>query len=79
MDSIMRRCRNCGRYTMRKDRCPYCGGELEVPHPPKFSPEDKYGRYRLLMKIMSGRVRLSQDVVDAILRKTQEVTGSGSG
>ncbi|MCG2870310.1 MAG: RNA-protein complex protein Nop10 [Vulcanisaeta sp.] len=79
MDSIMRRCRNCGRYTMRKDRCPYCGGELEVPHPPKFSPEDKYGRYRLLMKIMSGRVRLSQDVVNAILRKTQEVTGSGGG
>lgn len=79
MDSIMRRCKNCGRYTMRKDRCPYCGGELEVPHPPKFSPEDKYGRYRLLMKIMSGRVRLSQDVVNAILRKTQEVTGSGGG
>jgi H/ACA ribonucleoprotein complex subunit 3 len=79
MDSIMRRCRNCGRYTMRKDRCPYCGGELEVPHPPKFSPEDKYGRYRLLMKIISGRVRLSQDVVNAILRKTQEVTGSGGG
>jgi H/ACA ribonucleoprotein complex subunit 3 len=79
MDSIMRRCKNCGRYTMRKDRCPYCGGELEVPHPPKFSPEDKYGRYRLLMKIMSGRVRLSQDVVNAILRKAQEVTGSGGG
>jgi H/ACA ribonucleoprotein complex subunit 3 len=79
MDSIMRRCRNCGRYTMRKDRCPYCGGELEVPHPPKFSPEDKYGRYRLLMKIMSGRIRLSQDVVNAILRKTQEAAGSGGG
>ncbi len=67
MDSIMRRCRKCGRYTMRKDKCPYCGGELEVPHPPKYSPDDKYGRYRLIMKIMSGKIRLNQDIINAII------------
>ncbi|BDR93491.1 RNA-protein complex protein Nop10 [Vulcanisaeta souniana] len=67
MDSILRRCRNCGRYTMRKDKCPYCGGELEVPHPPKYSPEDRYGRQRLLMKVMSGRIKLSRDIMDALI------------
>ncbi|MGC9152927.1 MAG: RNA-protein complex protein Nop10 [Vulcanisaeta sp.] len=72
MDSILRRCKKCGRYTMRKDRCPYCGGELEVPHPPKFSPEDKYGRYRLLMKIMSGEIKLNQDTVKTILTKLSQ-------
>ncbi len=72
MDSILRRCKKCGRYTMRKDRCPYCGGELEVPHPPKFSPEDKYGRYRLLMKIMSGEIKLNQDAVKTILTKLSQ-------
>ena len=65
MDSILRRCKKCGRYTMRKDRCPYCGGELEVPHPPKFSPEDKYGRDRVLMK-------LNQDAVKTILTKLSQ-------
>ncbi|MGC8543127.1 MAG: RNA-protein complex protein Nop10 [Vulcanisaeta sp.] len=72
MDSILRRCKKCGRYTVRKDRCPYCGGELEVPHPPKFSPEDKYGRYRLLMKIMSGEIKLNQDTVKTILTKLSQ-------
>ncbi|GAB6946270.1 RNA-protein complex protein Nop10 [Vulcanisaeta sp. JCM 16161] len=67
MDSILRRCKNCGRYTLRKDRCPYCGGELEVPHPPKYSPDDKYGRYRLIMKIMSGKIRLSPEVMNMII------------
>ena len=67
MDSILRRCRNCGRYTLRKDKCPYCGGELEIPHPPRFSPEDKYGKYRLLMKIMSGRIKLNQSVMNSVI------------
>ena len=69
MDSILRRCKSCGRYTLRKDRCPYCGGELEVPHPPKYSPDDKYGRYRLMMKIMSGKIRLNPDVLNTILSR----------
>jgi len=79
MDSILRRCKNCGRYTMGKDRCPYCGGELEIPHPPKFSPDDKYGRDRLLMKIMSGEIRLSQDIINAILVSHKQNSSQGSG
>jgi len=46
----MRKCVNCGRYTLRQDRCPVCGSEVRVPHPPRFSPEDRYVRYRLAMK-----------------------------
>jgi len=42
IQAILRRCKKCGRYTLRKDRCPYCGGEVENPHPPKYSPDDNY-------------------------------------
>lgn len=45
----MKRCKSCGEYTL-KSTCPYCGGELEVVYPPKFSPEDKYGKYRRILK-----------------------------
>ncbi len=66
VSSILRRCRDCGRYTLRKDKCPYCGGELRVPHPPRFSPEDKYRRYKLFMDIISGRVQVSRETLDKI-------------
>ena len=46
----LRKCAKCGEYTLRQDKCPYCGGPLRCPHPPKFSPEDKYGRYRRMLK-----------------------------
>jgi len=41
----LKKCTRCGSYTM-KERCPRCGGETRTAHPPKFSPEDKYGEYR---------------------------------
>ncbi|MDT7879090.1 MAG: nucleolar RNA-binding Nop10p family protein [Candidatus Caldarchaeales archaeon] len=31
----LRRCSRCWRYTLRTDRCPVCGGELVIPHPPR--------------------------------------------
>ncbi len=60
MKWILRKCRRCGRYTLRHDRCPYCGGELIVPHPPRFSPEDKYVAYRIEMKIRMGVLKLDE-------------------
>ncbi len=42
----MRRCTGCGRYTL-KNSCPECGTETRSVHPAKFSPDDKYMRYRL--------------------------------
>ncbi|MCE4612597.1 MAG: RNA-protein complex protein Nop10 [Desulfurococcales archaeon] len=53
MKWLLRKCINCGMYTLHRDRCPYCGGYLRVPHPPRFSPEDKYLRYRYMMKKLS--------------------------
>ena len=47
---LMRKCVRCGAYTLRQDSCPYCGGPLRIPHPPKFSPEDRYGEYRRKLK-----------------------------
>ena len=47
---LMRKCVNCGRYTLKQDKCPVCGSEVRVPHPPRFSPQDKYVLYRLKAK-----------------------------
>lgn len=41
----MRKCGNCGKYTL-KEFCPYCNSKTYMPIPPKFSPEDHYGKYR---------------------------------
>jgi len=54
---LLRRCRKCGRYTLRRDKCPICGGPLYVPHPPRFSPEDKYVAYRYEAKKKAGIIR----------------------
>ncbi|HSQ53446.1 MAG TPA: RNA-protein complex protein Nop10 [Acidobacteriota bacterium] len=47
---LLRKCVKCGEYTLKHDRCPVCGGDLHVPHPAKFSPEDKYAKYRRAMR-----------------------------
>ncbi|MBS7648214.1 MAG: RNA-protein complex protein Nop10 [Candidatus Bathyarchaeia archaeon] len=46
MVGLLRKCVKCGRYTLRRDSCPYCNGEVRVPHPAKFSPDDKYAAYK---------------------------------
>ena len=48
---LLRRCEECGSYTLKSNVCPYCGGRLRVPHPAKFSPDDKYLRYRMALKM----------------------------
>ncbi|MGW8288959.1 MAG: RNA-protein complex protein Nop10 [Candidatus Bathyarchaeia archaeon] len=50
MGWLLRKCGKCGRYTLKTDRCPYCGGGVKTPHPAKFSPDDKYLKYRMAMK-----------------------------
>lgn len=39
------RCSKCGKYTMNS-----CCGECLSPKPAKWSPEDKYGKYRRAYK-----------------------------
>ncbi|WP_440060251.1 RNA-protein complex protein Nop10 [Thermogladius sp. 4427co] len=58
MKWLMRKCVSCGRYTLAQDKCPYCGGELRVPHPPRASPDDRLVLYRLSLKIESGVLKL---------------------
>lgn len=45
MRTLMRVCREDRTYTLR-DACPKCGARTGSPLPPRFSPEDRYGRYR---------------------------------
>jgi rRNA maturation protein Nop10 len=37
-----------------RETCPRCGGEAISPHPAKFSMDDKYRKYRLLMRRLSS-------------------------
>jgi len=46
----LRKCVNCSRYTLNKTTCPYCNSDVKIPHPAKFSPDDKYLKYRMAMK-----------------------------
>jgi H/ACA ribonucleoprotein complex subunit 3 len=45
MKNLMMKCSACGRYTMA-DACPACGKPTVTVHPARFSPDDKYARYR---------------------------------
>ena len=45
----LRRCSNCNQYTL-KTSCPKCNNQTISAHPAKFSPDDKYMRYRLASK-----------------------------
>jgi H/ACA ribonucleoprotein complex subunit 3 len=39
----MRRCALCGAYTLDES---HCGTATKSPHPPKYSPLDRYAAYR---------------------------------
>lgn len=52
MKSIMKKCPNCREYTM-KEICPRCG-ENDNLIPPRFSPEDPYGKYRRMLRKEKG-------------------------
>ncbi len=45
MKGLMLKCTECGRYTLA-DKCPSCGGKTATVHPARYSPDDKYVRYR---------------------------------
>jgi len=48
---LLRKCGQCSKYTLNQEKCPYCGGKVRIPHPAKFSPQDKYAKYRRAMKM----------------------------
>ena len=45
----LRKCSICNIYTL-KQKCKKCGEKTQLSHPSKFSPDDKYLRYRILLK-----------------------------
>ncbi len=47
-ESILRVCRTCERYTFRS-ACPACGATTRTPHPARFDPSDRYGKYRRML------------------------------
>ncbi|RLG19297.1 ribosome biogenesis protein [Candidatus Micrarchaeota archaeon] len=47
----IRKCRTCGRHTLL-ERC--CGEETVSAHPPKYSPQDKYAKYRRIERYGRG-------------------------
>ena len=49
----MRKCEACGEYTLR-EVCVRCGARTVSPLPPRFSPTDRYGKYRRMLKRERG-------------------------
>jgi H/ACA ribonucleoprotein complex subunit 3 len=45
----LRKCTKCKLYTL-KDSCEICSEPTRSVHPAKFSPDDKYLRYRIAEK-----------------------------
>jgi H/ACA ribonucleoprotein complex subunit 3 len=54
MKHILRKCRFCKIYTLN-EKCTQCGNPTLDPHPPKFSFEDKYIRYRIEGKYLNKK------------------------
>lgn len=52
MVSNIRKCFSCNVYTL-KAVCDACGKETGTPHPPRFSPDDRFGKYRRQLRELS--------------------------
>jgi H/ACA ribonucleoprotein complex subunit 3 len=49
MKHMLRKCGHCKIYTL-DEKCTHCNNPTLDPHPPKFSMDDKYVRYRVREK-----------------------------
>jgi len=45
MKNLLLKCGSCGTYTMM-EVCAKCRLPTVIAHPPRFSPDDRYARYR---------------------------------
>ena len=45
----LRKCEICQIYSL-KEKCHRCGNQTKIAHPSKFSPDDKYMKYRIREK-----------------------------
>tara|TARA_Y100000815_G_C12966029_1_gene358518 strand:+ start:186 stop:353 length:168 start_codon:yes stop_codon:yes gene_type:complete len=46
LKNLLRKCPKCQEYSL-KEKCLECDEKTITPHPPKFSPDDKYSRLRI--------------------------------
>ncbi len=46
MKSLIRKCKYCKLYTMQ-EKCPVCGRETVIAIPPRYSPADKFQKYKV--------------------------------
>lgn len=60
---LLKKCARCGQYTMNPTVCPKCGESVASAHPPRFSIEDRYGKYRRQMKraLLAGQKQTNED------------------
>ncbi|MEE3242997.1 MAG: RNA-protein complex protein Nop10 [Candidatus Thermoplasmatota archaeon] len=49
MKTLIFQCKSCQIYTISR-LCPQCSESTSNPLPPRFSPQDKYGKYRRMLK-----------------------------
>ncbi len=49
MRSQLLKCIKCDKYTLQST-CLNCGEPTITPIPPRYSPQDKYGKYRRRLK-----------------------------
>ena len=49
MKSLILFCNSCKFFTLSKS-CTKCEMRTSNPLPPRFSPEDKYGKYRRMLR-----------------------------
>ncbi|MFW9915229.1 MAG: H/ACA ribonucleoprotein complex subunit NOP10 [Candidatus Thorarchaeota archaeon] len=45
----LRKCVSCGQYSLAK-LCRICGNTTRIAHPPRFSIQDKYARFRRALR-----------------------------
>ncbi len=48
MKTLIMKCPSCGLYSM-KNICPHCGAATVMAIPMKYSPADKFQKYRIKM------------------------------
>ncbi len=53
MKGLMLKCVECGNYTI-SEKCPRDGGKTVTVHPARYSPDDKYARYRSPLAYAEG-------------------------
>ncbi|MEM3341202.1 MAG: RNA-protein complex protein Nop10 [Thermoplasmata archaeon] len=49
----IKKCLKCFKYTL-EDRCPDCSSPTAGVGPMRYSPQDRFGRYRLMAKKEAG-------------------------